>query len=154
MSLRILIVEDELIVACDLEGIAEASGHEVVGLAGQVSDARSLAALKPEMAIVDINLRDGPTGPHISAQLARDDVTVVLVTANLDQIPLNFCGAIGAVAKPFTSRGISEVMAYVERLRREGEPETMPADLIVADGGPIWRQARIPCAGRELARRG
>ncbi len=147
MSLKVLIVEDEPIVAYDLEGIAEASGHQVVGLAAQVSDVRSLAALKPELALVDINLRDGPTGPHISAELARDDITVVLVTANLQQIPVNFCGAIGAVAKPFTSRSITEVMSYVEGLRGDGGSVEPPPALIAAGEGPIWRQTQRRAAG-------
>jgi len=88
MPLKVLIVEDEPIVAHDLKEIAETSGQEVVGLAARVSDARSLAPLKPELALVDLNLKDGATGPHILAALSREDVTVVLVTANLQHIPL------------------------------------------------------------------
>jgi response regulator of citrate/malate metabolism len=139
MSLKVLIVEDEPIVAHDLKEIAETSGGEVVGLAARVSDARSLAPLKPELALVDLNLKDGATGPHISASLSKDDVTVVLVTANLQQIPLDFCGAIGAVAKPFTSQSIEDVIAYVEGLRGESDPVAMPSSLIAANNGPIWR---------------
>ena len=139
MPLKILIVEDESIVAHDLKEIAETSGQDVIGLAASVSDARSLRSLKPGLALVDLNLKDGATGPHISATLSRDDVTVVLVTANLQQIPLDFCGAIGAVAKPFTSQNIEDVIAYVNGLRGESCPVAMPASLIAANSGPIWR---------------
>ena len=139
MTLKVLIVEDEPIVAQDLKDIAEISGHEVIGCAARASDVRSLASLKPELALVDINLKDGATGPHLSATLARDDVTVVLVTANLQQIPLDFCGAIGAVTKPFTSRSIKEVIAYVNDLRGARDDLNMPRSLIAANSGPIWR---------------
>jgi response regulator of citrate/malate metabolism len=139
MPLKVLIVEDEPIVAHDLKKIAEISGEEVVGLAARVSDARSLSPLEPELALVDLNLKDGATGPHISAMLSRDDVTVVLVTANLQQIPLDFCGAIGAVAKPFTSQNIEDVIAYVKGLRGQSEPVAMPPTMIGANNGPIWR---------------
>jgi hypothetical protein len=98
-----------------------------------------LTPLRPELALVDLNLKDGATGPQISAALSREDVTVVLVTANLQQIPLGFCGAVGAVAKPFTSQNIEEVIAYVEALRGESEPIAMPPALIAASDGPIWR---------------
>jgi response regulator of citrate/malate metabolism len=142
MPLKVLIVEDEPVVAHDLKEIAESIGQEVVGLAARVSDARSLTPLKPELALVDLNLKDGATGRHISSTLSREDVTVVLVTANLQQIPLDFCGAIGAVAKPFTSQNIEEVITYVKGLRGESDPVGMPPALISAADGPIWRHPR------------
>jgi DNA-binding NtrC family response regulator len=143
MSLKVLIVEDEPIVAMDLGQIAEEAGHEVVGVVRWASDARALSSLAPELALVDINLMDGPTGPHISSELARRDVTVVLVTANLQQVPMDFCGAIGVVAKPFTTETIQEVIAYADALRH-GDTVEAPGSLISADRGPIWRHPAYP----------
>jgi response regulator of citrate/malate metabolism len=144
MTLKVLIVEDEPTVAMDLEQIAQRSGHEVVGVARWASDAQALSYLEPELALVDINLKDGPTGPHISSKLARQDVTVVLVTANLKQIPLDFCGAIGAVAKPFTDHAIRDVIAYAASLRSHGDTADMPSCIIPANAGPIWRHPGYP----------
>ncbi len=141
--MKVLIVEDEPIVAEDLAQLAEAGGHEVVGVAAAASEARALAPLAPDLALVDINLKDGATGAHIAGDLTRrTGATVVLVTANIDQIPPSFCGAAGAIAKPFTSRAVSEVIAYAAGARGAGPRTPAPRDFIPAGGGPIWRMAR------------
>ena len=138
-----LIVEDDPIIGDDLSEIAEEAGNEVVGVARQASDARALSSLGPELALVDINLMDGPTGPHICSELARRDVTVVLMTANVKQIPLNLSGAIGALAKPFTTKTIQDVIAYADSMRHGGVIK-IPRCLISANSGPIWRHPAYP----------
>lgn len=100
-----LIVEDEIFVALDLERILTDAGYQVTGIAADRASALA-AAPGAEFAFVDINLRDGPTGPEIGAALARDHgVKVVFVTANPGQIGLP-CDALGYVRKPFSERAI------------------------------------------------
>lgn len=132
MPLRLLIVEDEPVVAMDLEAIAVGAGHEVVGVADRLSDVRALADTQVDVALVDMNLKDGPTGPAIADHLRRKhNVTVVFVTANIEQIPLGFCGAIGAVAKPFTATAIHEVIDFAAVLRKGGHGPYVPETLIL-----------------------
>lgn len=100
-----LIVEDEIFVALDLERILTDAGYQVTAIAADRPSALA-AAPQAEFAFVDINLRDGPTGPEIGAALARDyGVKVVFVTANPGQIGLP-CDALGYVRKPFSERAI------------------------------------------------
>ena len=140
--MKVLIVEDEPIVAADLAQLAEAEGHEIVGVAAAASDARSLAGLAPDLALVDINLKDGPTGAHIAADLARrTGAMVVLVTANIDQIPPSFQGVAGAMAKPFTAQAMSALIAYAAATRGTGPAAPPPRGFIPAGGGPVWRMA-------------
>ena len=80
---RILIVEDEFLVAANLEAILAERGYEPVGVAPDLKTALDLAAEKPDLALVDINLRDGETGPQIAERLCRDyGVAVVFVGAS------------------------------------------------------------------------
>ena len=69
MCAKVLIVEDEFLVALDLEELLTRAGHEVVGV---VPDRASLDRLRtpPEVALVDVNLRDGPSGPLIAEELS------------------------------------------------------------------------------------
>ena len=62
---NVLIVEDEFLVALELEDILTDAGHTVVGI---VPDQAAIHRLDktPEVALVDINLRDGPSGPTIA----------------------------------------------------------------------------------------
>jgi len=100
-----LIVEDEIFVALDLERILTDAGYQVTAIAADRASALS-AASEAEFAFVDINLRDGPTGPEIGAVLTRDyGVKVVFVTANPAQIGIP-CDALGYIRKPFSERAI------------------------------------------------
>src|SRR5262245_56395470 len=57
-GVRVLIVEDQWHVAIALRSLLEAEGMEVSGPAGKIADAHQLAdEHKPELAVVDINLK-------------------------------------------------------------------------------------------------
>ena len=66
-----LIVEDEIFVALDLERILTDAGYRVTAIAAD-RQAALAAGADCEFAFVDINLRDGATGPEIAATLARE----------------------------------------------------------------------------------
>ncbi|MFL4991744.1 MAG: response regulator [Microvirga sp.] len=113
--LRILIVEDEILIALELESLLQDLGHDVVGMAASSRDALSLGQeLKPDLAFVDIHLADGPTGVDVARHLAAQHrVTVLFMTANTKRIPEDFAGAWGVIAKPYTERGVREALGYV-----------------------------------------
>ena len=105
MTATALIVEDEIFVALDLERILEDAGYQVAAIAADSSSALE-AAPGCGFAFVDVNLRDGPTGPEIAERIARDyGVKVVFVTANPGQIT-NRDAALGYVRKPFNEESI------------------------------------------------
>lgn len=99
--LRILIVEDEIFVALDIEQALTAAGHEVIGIAADRKDALSLGGMC-DFALIDLNLRDGRTGPLVAAELfAKFGVRSMFVTANPMQIGMPPNGALGYIRKPF-----------------------------------------------------
>lgn len=100
MTKTALIVEDEIFVALDLERILEAAGYTVKAIAADW-DGAVAAADGCAFAFVDVNLRDGATGPSIARAIARDHgVRIVYVTANPAQIG-EPGPALGYVRKPF-----------------------------------------------------
>ena len=61
--MRVLIVEDEALIAMALADSLEDAGHEVVGPAATMAEALALCeGAPPELAVLDINLRDGSNG--------------------------------------------------------------------------------------------
>ena len=105
MSKTALIVEDEIFVALDLERILTDAGYTVVAIAADRAEALE-AAGQASFAFVDINLRDGPSGPGIARQIAREHgIKVVFVTANPAQIDRP-SPALGFVRKPFNEAQI------------------------------------------------
>jgi len=106
MTKTALIVEDEIFVALDLERILLDAGYQVAAIAADSASAIE-AAPGCGFAFVDVNLRDGPTGPSIAERMARDyGVKVVFVTANPSQIDCAEECAIGYIRKPFSEAAI------------------------------------------------
>ena len=87
----------------------------------------------PQVALVDLNLRDGLTGPSIARKLSEFFGTkIVYVTANPGQIGEPAPTAIGVVQKPFSQAAILAAIALAmggteERLPPELEPISQAA---------------------------
>lgn len=114
--LTVMIVEDEALLSLDLEQTLVDAGLEVVGIAATEKQALSLAeARQPDLALVDIQLSDGPSGIRIARQLAvQGRTSVVFMTANTAMLPEDFAGAIGVIAKPYMTSGVNAALAYLE----------------------------------------
>lgn len=98
----VLIVEDEFLIAVDLESIVKDMGLDVVGLASDKEQAMKLAPCA-DIAFVDVNLADGATGPDIGRRLVEEfGVTVVFMTGNPEAVAGRLQGALGVVSKPTT----------------------------------------------------
>jgi CheY-like chemotaxis protein len=112
----ILIVEDEAILAMDLETIIEEAGHRVVGEATSLYDVEALDdRLRPNMAFVDMQLAYGTSGIDVARHIHRrwQNTCIVFVTANPKQIPEDFCGAHGVIPKPFSRPGFLSALNYI-----------------------------------------
>ena len=108
----ILIVEDEFLVALDLEEIIAGAGYPVIGIVADRKGAEALGT-PPKLALVDINLRDGPTGVEIARSLAaRHGTRIIFVTANPAQIENPPPTAIGYIQKPFNAQTIQNSLGY------------------------------------------
>lgn len=128
---KVLVVEDEFLVALQLEDILTDGGYTVVGT---VVDLDSLESLQdaPDIAFVDLNLRDGLTGPKIARLLSdRYATRVIYATANPSQIGLPVATTIGVLRKPFCDRTVLDAIAYASMDAREAQRpaalETPPA---------------------------
>lgn len=83
MQSRVMIIEDEPIIALDIESIVRGLGHEVTGVADTHETAVALAAeTEPDLVLADIQLADGSSGVEaVEDILERMDVPVIFVTA-------------------------------------------------------------------------
>jgi response regulator of citrate/malate metabolism len=125
---RVLIVEDELLVAVDMHDTIEDLGFEVVGIAPDMATAMQHAHAKPDIALVDVNLRDGPTGAQIGALLSMQGVAVIFITANPRMLGPGVPGALGVLSKPFDETSIGSTLFYALCCQR-GEPAVPPPEL-------------------------
>lgn len=123
MSARILIVEDEALVAMELRFVLEDLGHEVAGVAADARTARNLVRETDiDLALVDIHLSDGPTGIDLGRELGEQrGVTVLFMTANPGMVRQGVAGTIGVLSKPTDEQAVQTAVDYALR-RRAGRP--------------------------------
>lgn len=127
--LKVLIVEDEALLAMELESLVEDAGHSVVGWATSSAEARAMVdTLEADIAFVDVHLTDGPTGVGVAEYIASKKCSmVVFMTANPKRIPESFCGAVGVIAKPYTMNGLMAALRYLqEGVRRPPPVSALP----------------------------
>lgn len=116
MSARILIVEDEVLVALELQSVLEDAGYEVVGVAPDRNSAERHAETA-DLALVDLNLRDGLTGPEIGRTLGGRGASVLFITANPNLVGGSIPNAIGAISKPADESVIKTAVEYALLVR-------------------------------------
>lgn len=132
--MKILIVEDEALLALELEFEVEAAGHQVIGTAASRNAAFDLIENgSPEFAFVDVHLNDGPTGIEIGERLHDCGIPFIFVTGNVKRIPDGFVGAIGAIEKPYTMHGLKNALTYIGERVAAGTERNPPAGLILSD---------------------
>lgn len=123
MTARILIIEDEALVAMELRFVLEDLGHEVLGVAATAQAARDLVSENDvDLALVDIHLSDGPTGINLGRELGQDmGVSVLFMTANPGMVRDGVAGTIGVLSKPTDEYAVQTAVDYALR-RRQGQP--------------------------------
>jgi len=109
---RILVVEDEQIVADDLRETLEILGYEVAGLAVSGEEAiAKVAATCPNLVLMDIRLEGAMDGIEASQIIQTDfQLPVVYLTANADRATLERVKQsepFGYLMKPFTERSLA-----------------------------------------------
>ncbi len=80
---KVVIIEDEPLIAMDLENLVESLGHQVVGLARTKAEAVALArSARPGLVLADIRLADGTSGlDAVNEILETFGVPVIFITA-------------------------------------------------------------------------
>lgn len=131
MSARILIIEDEALVALELRFVLEDLGHDVVGVAADSRQAEDIIKSSDvDLALVDIHLSDGPTGIELGRHLGEDhSVAVLFMTANPGMVRNGVAGTIGVLSKPTDERAVRTAVDYALGKRAGTPPPMAPPEL-------------------------
>ncbi len=112
MDQRVLIVEDEFLIALDVAETVESMGLKVAGFASARKHALSLGAFA-DIALIDVNLSDGRTGPEIGRELAEQyGITVIFMTANPEDVEDGVRGSLGVLTKPVMPEVVEKTVNY------------------------------------------
>ena len=101
--LKILIAEDDLMIADMSEDVLVEHGYEVCGIGRTVDQAVMLGRQhKPDLAIIDVRMADGGLGTDVAAQLAdMGRLGILYVTGNISSGKLENARGHAYLAKPY-----------------------------------------------------
>ncbi|MGA1104767.1 MAG: response regulator, partial [Pseudomonadales bacterium] len=109
MTAKIFVVEDQALVARDIQTRLVSMGYEVLGTASRASDAvTQVLLLQPDLVLMDINLKGEMDGIEAATQIAAEaDIPVIYCTAYSNEATLaraKITAPYGYVLKPFDNR--------------------------------------------------
>src|SRR5215210_4892913 len=123
---RILIVEDEPLVAFDNEHLLRECGYDVVATVDTLAEAvRVLGEEEVDLVLSDIKLNGHGDGMDVARAAAATEVPVLFVTANC---PVEARGlGIGCLAKPYTDKVMKGALEAVDRRLQGKKVRRLPA---------------------------
>jgi DNA-binding NarL/FixJ family response regulator len=115
----VLVVEDEFLIALEIEMILLELGHEVVGIVDTCAQAMKLAAqCSPDLATVDLRLRGGDRGEDLAKHLLEEHrLRSVFISGNLDPATRSLLEPLqphGFINKPLSPAHLAEALARAE----------------------------------------
>ena len=141
--MRVLVVEDEPLIAASVEWELRDRGHDVLGPAPSAALAEHLAAVdRPDLALVDINLTGRGDGVRLARTLRLMGVPSVFVTGQISEARENRDAALALLAKPFPVESLDAVVRTAAALMSGHPPSAPPACLEVFE--PARRPSRAP----------
>ena len=111
--LAVFAVEDEALIAMELEGMLQDLGHEVIGPTATVATALSLLRSSvPDVAVIDANLGGVSAAPIVEALRERE--IPVILASGYETRELRQLGLEGhLVKKPYSARDLAKGIATV-----------------------------------------
>jgi CheY-like chemotaxis protein len=125
--LRILVVDDEFLIAALIEDLLVGAGADVVGPAAEVDSALAMIEQNEgrlDGAMLDVNLNGQLVYPVAQALAARGTPFVFMTGYRVDTIDQGH-GATASFEKPISKEAINRALILFERYRsvKVGEPE-------------------------------
>jgi DNA-binding response OmpR family regulator len=120
--LKVLIAEDELMIADLLEEVLTEQGFDVCGIARTVDEAVALGELhKPDLAILDVRLAKGQYGPEIARRLKiGGPLGVLYATGESHKNTLAPSDGEAVIAKPYRMDDVARALKIVHEIVSKG----------------------------------
>jgi DNA-binding response OmpR family regulator len=115
---KILIVEDDLMIADMAEHILVKHGYDVCGIARTVGEAVALGTRhKPDLALIDMRLADGGLGTDVAKQLAPfGRLGVLYASGNDAQVILTASEGDACLVKPYSYTDLLRALELVAEI--------------------------------------
>lgn len=125
---RVLIVEDDALIAMDVEDALISAGYTVCGVAASEAEALTMAGeTHPDFAVVDISLSPGD-GRVVAKQLwLRHHTAVLFATGQCDEVRcLDNSGAVACLPKPYNAEVVPNALHVIDEINHGHPPARLP----------------------------
>jgi two-component SAPR family response regulator len=114
----VLVVEDDGLLAMDMQTMLSEAGHRTLGPVASATEAVDLVKnTSPDLALVDIGLRDGQVGAALARYLLwRWNVHSIFITGNTQRATSHQDAALGLLRKPFTRSDLLKSIALAKAM--------------------------------------
>ncbi|MDT8758901.1 response regulator [Sphingomonas psychrotolerans] len=132
-TLRVLIVEDEALIAWTIEDALSLQGHEPVGIADNYAAALAMAdAEKPDLALCDVKLARGDSGIAVAEALGERGIPSLFLSGNCPEAAHHRL-IVGAMEKPFRMDSLGQAIAVVQARMTGAQVGAVPAGMTLYD---------------------
>lgn len=149
--MKVLVAEDDLLIADALEDVLARAGFEVCGIARTVSEAVELAEqYAPEFAVLDLRLAEGGVGTEIVERFPSSRrIGILYATGTTEQPSLTRTHGDALISKPYQPRDIIRALNIIRQIIDGDEPS-----LPFPPGFALLREPTpsAPRVGREFAK--
>lgn len=130
--MRIVVIENNALVAMAMDDTLTDAGHLVVGIAGRVEiGTEIILKSRPDLLLVDLKLAKEATGADLIDAI-REHVTIPTLfvsSAGNECRKLGYAYAYGCLQKPFTATQLLEAVAAVSLIAQGRKPGKLPTNL-------------------------
>ncbi|HST36010.1 MAG TPA: response regulator [Allosphingosinicella sp.] len=127
---RILIVEDEPLVAFDNEMMLQDAGYEVVATVDSFADAaEAIEAHEIDLVLTDLNLSGEGDGTDVARAAAAKDIPVLFVTGNCTEAAQGL--ALGCLTKPYSERALLNALRAIDDHLQGNKVKKLPEELVL-----------------------
>jgi len=126
----VLVIEDEPMIAMDLEGILEGLGHRVMGVARTHAEAlKATSQEQPGLVLADIQLADGSSGlDAVNDMLRSFQVPVIFITAYPDRLLTGERPEPAfLITKPYQPDTVKAIVSQALFFERKAQPQDEPS---------------------------
>lgn len=122
--MKVLIVEDEPLIALSLAAELKLAGHEVLGPSGDADEALCLAGEhRADIALIDMGLHGSRDGVDLARMLHdKCHIPILFLTTQPSAAHANADTALGVITFPFNPADIPESINAAEVVMRGGHP--------------------------------
>jgi CheY-like chemotaxis protein len=146
--LKVLIAEDELLIADVIEETLIENGYEVCGIARTVNEAVALGEMhRPDLAVLDVRLANGDRGPDIARRLkSKGKFGVLYATGDGAQNgALTLADGEASISKPYRPKDLVRALVIVQEIVTAGTatPPFPPCFRLLRKSA-VFAQASLP----------